>query len=137
MGKSLPCQNAGVDHTLPHPSPGDKCASPKQWPAALQMVWGTDGSWGSFPAALSLLPVHSWCWGDTEHENCWGERQVMDHARAGCLMPGFETQMQREQGRCAASRDSRNRPSEDSAMQLKVKSGCSLKKPSNLCGGDS
>lgn len=29
MGKSLPCQNTGVDHTLPHPSPGDKCASPK------------------------------------------------------------------------------------------------------------
>lgn len=126
LREKVSCQNAGVDHTLPHPSPREECTSPKHWPAALRMVWGASmAAGGSVPAAPSLLPVQSWFCGGTECENCWEEHQVMPGLDASCLALKHR----------AASRDSRNQPSENSATQLKTR--VIFRTTLKLCGGDS
>lgn len=72
--------------------------------------------------------------GETECE-IWEEHQVAPGLGASCL--ALKQRRRGSTGWWAASRDSGNQPSENSATQLKVKSGCSLKQLSNLCGGDS
>lgn len=47
MGTSLPCQNAEIDHALPHPVPGENCASLEHCSNTTDGVGGIDGNWGS------------------------------------------------------------------------------------------
>lgn len=138
MGKSLPCQNAGVDHTLPHPSPGEKCAPPK-----LTVASGTTDGVGTLMAPGGSVPAPPPCCqftpgaGETLSVETAGKNirsWIMPGLGASCLV--LKCRCRGSPGRWAASRNSRNLPSEVSATRLKVKSGCS-EKLSNLCGGGS
>lgn len=105
-GKKSPLPKCWVDHALPHPNLGEKCACPRH---TTNGVGGIDGSCGG----QSQQPP-PYCLFTPGAENCWEDHQVLPGLGAS---PGSETQ--REQG---PSRDSRSQPSENShAVKRKIR----------------